>query len=103
LAHCLAACTVLYSNMVMVMGRLLPARGDRPRHLLRFREVHVAHEVVALLRGGILHTVHAHVDHDRTGLDHVPGHELGLPIAHDQDVGEPRDRPHVPRAGVDIP
>ena len=54
--------------------------------------MHVAHEPVALLRGGIVNPVRAHIDPDRSRLNHLPGDELGLAHRDDKDVGQPCER-----------
>src|SRR2546430_7578766 len=74
--------------------------GNPPRHMFRVLEPYVAHQPVALFRRWIRHAIHAHVDHYCSRLDPLTGHELGLPDGHDQNVRQPRDRLHVPGAGV---
>ncbi len=61
-------------------------RGDPAR---RF-EVDVAYELA-------VDDVDADVDHDRTGLEHVPGDEAGVAGSDDDDVGRPDVRREVGR------
>ena len=60
---------------------------------LRRFEVDVADELA-------VDDVDADVDDDRTGLEHVPGHEAGMAGRDDDDVGAPDVRREVGRARV---
>ena len=61
-------------------------RGDESGHFLGFVEIHIAHQAVAALLGGIRFGVDAHIDHRRAGFDPVAAHHFGLADGSDQDV-----------------
>jgi hypothetical protein len=68
--------------------------GDPAGHFLHAVEIDVAGELAVRL------AVHAHVDDDRAGLDHVGGQEVELADGSDDHVGLPRDGAQVLRGAV---